>query len=149
MGNRRRPLPPLEAWRGAWPVRFPASPQRVCWVCYQSDPRTTSVTSCLTIYSGPDHDRIIHKTRLRYIGIRDHTADGEHVGILLQRGKENLPAVLVAAGRLEAGIPISGRVRDAPEAGYRARELYCNLRWSSRIPLHINHLAFLAFPGGR
>src|SRR5215469_209968 len=39
---------------------------------------------------------LMHKTRLHYIGIQYHTADGKHAGILLQGDKDNYRAILVA-----------------------------------------------------
>jgi hypothetical protein len=48
---------------------------------------------------------LMHKTRLHYIGIQYHTADGKHAGILLQGDKDNYRAILVALQGV-TGIPV-------------------------------------------
>jgi len=78
--------------------RLEISPKSVTSLSYgqEAHRRVGTMVALAVLVSPVALFGLMHKTRLHYIGIQYHTADGKHAGILLQGDKDNYRAILVA-----------------------------------------------------
>lgn len=78
--------------------RLEISPKSVTSLSYgqEAHRRVGTMVALAVLVSPVALFGLMHKTRLHYIGIQYHSADGKHAGILLQGDKDNYRAILVA-----------------------------------------------------